>query len=207
MARIVAGRLDTEQEIEGARRGLAAIGVPLELIASFQVVDAGRHDLHPIGGDADHDRGTLHSSGGAWLGIAAGALAGAVLAGTLNWILVQSTWSFTLFWIAAGAGVGAYFGSLAGALLMTRDPDAREASPREPVSRRGGPMIAAQVGEDARLRVEVCSLMTRLGADRVEEAEGTIRGGEWVDFDPRLSPQPIGNDSQNRQQAAPAAPI
>ncbi|CAJ0683328.1 hypothetical protein R11007_00068 [Ralstonia holmesii] len=90
-----------------------------------------------------------------------------------------------LFSVVA-AGVGAYIGSLAGAMLATRD-EPNPAQPHDATlrTRHSGVLLAARVTPER--EAEAARILASAGGMDVEEAAGRWRNGEWVDFDP-LSP-------------------
>ncbi len=192
MAKIIAARFETQSETEGALTALLKAGIRRDKLSIFQVLPPGQHATHPAGGDALHDRGTRKSVRGAIAGIAAGAFAGA-LAGWLIADALYKNWNVgaLVLGTALGAAIGAYIGSLFGALVATRRPNPARASPEFPVSRKSGPLIAAEVGNDPERLAAACDVFVGMDALEVEAADGTIRDGDWVDFDPRLPPRII----------------
>ncbi|MCL4798761.1 MAG: hypothetical protein KJ025_04185 [Burkholderiales bacterium] len=192
MARIVAARFETGQEAEQAVAALAKAGIRRDKLASFEVLPAGQHALYPIGGDAAHDRGTRKSGRGAMAGAALGALAGMIAGWLIAEALVAGISPAELaLGTVAGAAVGAYVGSFVGALARTRRPNPARASTEEPVSRKSGPLVAAEVDEHPQQYAAACDVFVGLDAFEIEEADGRIRDGDWVDFDPRLPPHII----------------
>jgi len=192
MARIVAARFETGQEAEQAVAALAQAGIRRDKLASFDVLPPGQHAMHPLGGDAAHDRGTRKSGRGAMVGAALGALAGAITGGLIAGALAARTGPAELaLGVVAGAAVGAYVGAFVGALARTRRPNPAHASTEEPVSRKSGPLVAAEVDDDPQRYAAACDVLVGLDAFEIEEADGRIRDGDWVDFDPRLPPHII----------------
>ncbi|MDX1377044.1 MAG: hypothetical protein R3357_15870 [Burkholderiales bacterium] len=190
MARIVAGRFQTEQRAEEAVSALAEAGIGRDKLANFVVLPPGQHALHPLGGDAGHDRGTRKSPRGAALGIAGGVVVGALL----GWLIASAidlAQDMMVLAVLAGAAAGAYVGSFVGALAKTRAPNPNLASPEEPVSRKAGPLVAAEVGDHEQQFAAACDVLAGYDAFEIEQADGTIRDGDWVDFDPRLPPRII----------------
>jgi len=192
MTRIIAARFETERNAERAVDALAKAGIRRDKLANFQVLPPGQHALHPIGGDAAHDRGTRKSARGAVAGVAGGIVVGALL----GWLIAEALVTevdpgLMALGTVAGAAVGAYVGSLIGALARTRQPNPAMASTEEPVSRKSGPLVAAEVDEHSQQYSAACDVFVGLDAFEIEEADGTIRDGDWVDFDPRLPPRII----------------
>jgi hypothetical protein len=87
--------------------------------------------------------------------------------------------------LLAGLGIGAYTGSLMGALSQTRDGDERAATREHPVEQPGGPRIAVNVERPGTEPVAV-DLLERHGATEVSRAEGEWRDRTWRDYDPRV---------------------
>ena len=85
-----------------------------------------------------------------------------------------------------GLGIGAYTGSLAGA-VNSMGPDAEISGP-ENVPRPAGVRVAVNVAEP-KLRAEIIATFNRHHAKSIEEAEGTWREGAWADFDPIGAPR------------------
>jgi hypothetical protein len=48
--------------------------------------------------------------------------------------------------------------------------------------------MVAVAADDESLRERAIELLRAMGAYDIEQAEGTIRDGDWVDFDPVASP-------------------
>ena len=173
-ATIIAGRFDTFDQAEDARDRLEVAGFPRSSISVFFNNPPGRHDLTEVGGDEHADPQATSAGGGAVAGAAAGA-AGLGLAAAAT----------GPFGIAALAGVGAYVGALAGAVNATG-----HAQHDEPLRRPAGVMVAVQTGPAGR-EDEAIRVLRDVGADHVERAEGTLRDGDWSDFDPLATPRLI----------------
>ncbi len=212
MATIVAARFETEQEARRAMAALADAGIRRDKLTNFGVLPPGQHAMHPIGGDALHDRGTRKSGRGAAIGIAGGALLGAV-GGWLVGVALPFDAGALGFSSVVGAAVGAAIGSFIGALAGMRQPNASRATVAEPVSRKSGPLVAAEVGDHPEQHAAACDAFVGLDAFEIEEADGTIRNGDWIDFDPRIPPRVIvptqrsaaaNTISRRRRERAPA---
>jgi hypothetical protein len=86
-----------------------------------------------------------------------------------------------------GAADGAHASTLVGALNNMDEPDAHAAvrdsneTAADVQPRRAGVMLAVAVATPAEREYAIQILGTR--AQQVEEAEGTVQNGEWVDFD------------------------
>lgn len=173
MGHIIAGRLDVQEHAEELAEAIQGLGITRDKISVFYVNPDGQHHLLPMGGDKSTSPGAAQAGKGAWIGGGVGAAAGAAagsVAGPLG--------------AAAGAGVGAYTGSLAGAVSETGNEaeSSDKASGETPVDRKAGLHVAAEV--DSKTRQDVLTLIRQHDGDQLEEAEGQIEHGEWVDFDP-----------------------
>lgn len=92
------------------------------------------------------------------------------------------------------AGVGAYVGSLAGAMrgMDRRRSTVRQAhgAKQQGEGRPAGVMLAVNAqGERAG---EIAALLKQAGGQEVERAQGRWRAGKWEDFDPLDPPVPQG---------------
>ena len=85
---------------------------------------------------------------------------------------------------AAGLAVGAYTGSLHGAMNKLGDTPAAVETPPRPA----GVRLAVNVLPPS-TRDSVLATFRRHGAHSIEEAEGTWRDGTWVEFDPVTTPR------------------
>lgn len=196
MTLIVAARFTTFDAANSAAQRLIQTGVHEEALHVFYVNPPGAHDTYPAGGDQALDP---HTKGAPRKALGAAALLGAVGA-VLGGVLI-SVFADSIIPIVAGAGVGAYIGSLAGAM---RGMDPRRGSvqqahsrPRENEGRPAGVMLAVNVaGERAE---EIAALLVAAGGRQVERAQGRWRGGKWEDFDPLKPPVPQPAGMQGSQ--------
>ncbi len=186
MALIVAARFETFEAAKAAAISLMNAGISSDALHTFYVNPAGTHDAFPGGGDSVADPG---SEGGQY-----GAVGGAAIFGLLGaGIGMAVTYSFgvSALFIAGGAGIGAYVGSLLGAVykLGRAHPERSRAQSRiaqEHEGRPSGVMLAVHVEADQVERVSV--LLRDAGGVEVERARGQWRDGQWQDFDPLISP-------------------
>lgn len=181
MSTIIAGRLETQPQLENAIGELRRAGFSTEQIASFYVNPPGQHDAYPIGGDFDKSPGAEDTPKGAAGGVAAGAAAGLAATPAIG---------------PLGPLVGGYIGGLVGSLSQTKDSD-EGPNDEHPHEHRSGLMVAIAADDDA-LRHRAVDLLRSLGAADIELAEGTIENGDWVDFDPIAPPRLISNSAQWR---------
>jgi hypothetical protein len=185
MARIIAGRAETQAQADRAVEALRSAGFAASDITSFYLNPPGQHAQYPIGGDAHHDEGTKSAGTTATAGATIGGVTGAALGAAVG---AAAEPGITAIAGIAGAGVGAYVGSLAGGLTGTRGGNAERASVAEPVEREAGMMVAVRVegNEDAAIHA-----LRAQGVLDIERAAGEWRDSSWVDFDPRRTPQLI----------------
>jgi hypothetical protein len=203
MAGIVVTRVETQSLAERMLGALVQAGFARERIACFYVNPPGAHALHPGGGDAVHDEGSKETGRGALRGAGAGAVigvvAGAVLAAGSPIAPVAGIATGVVI-AAAGAAVGAYTGSFLAGVNAARSGSPQRAGRAEPVSRKAG-MLVAVAADDSPRRADALQVMRAQGGVEIELTQGTIRDGDWVDFEARLPPRVIGSDA-----ARPASP-
>jgi hypothetical protein len=179
MARIVAGRLSQAADVEATLKALSSQGFERSEFQSFYVNPGGQHGLYPIGGDAPSDEGAKRSGRGTLYGAAIGSVAGAVVG------YGASIPFDNAYLIVAGFAVGAYAGSLVGALSCMKGGDRGKATKTHPVERPAGQMIAVRVDRPG-TETRAVNTLNRYGARDIERTEGTWKAGDWKDFDPRV---------------------
>jgi hypothetical protein len=184
MSTIIAGHLETQLQVQEAISELKRAGFSPEQIASFYVNPPGQHDAYPIGGDFERSPGAEDTGKGAAAGVAIGAAAGLAVSPAIG---------------PLGPLVGGYVGGLVGSLVQTTDSDQDTAPNAPPHEHRSGLMVAV-AADDESLRERAIELLRSMGAYDIEQAEGTIMDGDWVDFDPVASPTliDIGNAPMRR---------
>jgi hypothetical protein len=189
MARIIAGRLKTEEHAERVMSDLRGRGIADRDMQTFYVGPAGQHAAHPIGGDAASDAGAKQVGFTAVAGAIMGAVVGVVIG-----VVVAYFFAFAL--PAAGAvvlvagGIGGYVGSLYGGLSGTKNPRKERDTEEHPVARRAGAMVAVHVTRPEHEQLAIATLEAH-GAVDVERAEGEWSDGEWRDFDPVKHGRPV----------------
>ncbi|MDB5798828.1 MAG: hypothetical protein JWP36_2730 [Paucimonas sp.] len=172
MQTIIAGRFDEQAESERAVRELARAGFSSNHISTFYVNPPGQHDTFPVGGDRDESQGAHEST----TGLAAGTTAGGAIGAAIGAATIPVTGPLGPI---TGAFVGAHIGNMAGSLGAMKDSD----ETNEPRPRLAGMMVAVGVNDDQQAaRAE--ELLRDLGAADVEQAQGTIENGDWIDFNP-----------------------
>lgn len=190
MTHIIAGRFQQQDQVEVATDQLVDAGFPRERISSFFVNPAGQHDLYPTDGkspgakDSDTGWAAGATTGGA-IGGAVG-LAGLPVAGPLS--------------PALGALVGAYTGSLIGTLSSMKERGESEGDDDENQApqRQSGMVVAVGTTTEQEERAAL-EVLQALGADQLEQAEGTIEEGDWIDFDPLVPPHLLNQDQPGQQ--------
>lgn len=183
MSRIIAGHFELQDQIQQARHALLAAGFGAERISAFYVNQPGQHDAYPIGGDQADSPGAKETPQGVAAGLTGGAIAGAAL-GAATAVVTGPAGP------AIGALVGAHVGSLYSFNKM-KPAGAPEAGGENAVPpRQAGMLIAVALDDDAEQQ-RALGVLQQLGAERIEQARGTIRDGDWSDFDPLAPPQPL----------------
>lgn len=187
MSLIIAARFATFDDANAAARRLMDAGVHEDAMHVFFVNPPGAHDTYTVGGDQAVDPGTKGAPR-KQLGTAAvlggiGAVAGGV---------IVSLFAESFIPIIAGAGLGAYVGSLAGAM---RGLDRKRDNVQQPHAaqtkgegRTSGVMLA--VNTDGERAQDIAAMLAAAGGHEVERAQGRWRNGTWEDFDPLKPPMP-----------------
>lgn len=185
MSLIVAARFEGFEAAKAAASRLATSGFPDWDIHTFYVNPAGEHGRFPYGGDRRSDPDAGRADMGAYLGAGGVGAVFAVFGGFVAAELSDSTAA-----ILAAAGVGAYLGSLFGALWVTGhgttlhghfNPDSHAEV------RQAGVMVAVRVRPQRELLA--CRILRDAGGADVEHANGRWRNNHWEDFDPLSLPQ------------------
>jgi hypothetical protein len=98
--------------------------------------------------------------------------------------------------------VGAYIGSLAGAMSHTRGGGKLAESEVPHESRDSGVLVAVHVSPDN--QHEAARVLREAGSLEVERAHGRWQHGRWADFDPTKDVEPIQSASSAGDSATPA---
>lgn len=182
MKTIIVGRYSQQEPALSAARELLRAGFPARETTLFYVNPQGQHDIFPGGGDEDESEGTHEASSGAVRGAVGGVGAGTLLGAATIPVLGPAG-------PLLGAAVGAYTGALVGALKHMEEADehaeaarpAGEPAAEEP-SRKAGVMLAVAITSPQQRNDAIDILGEH--AEEVEEAEGVIQDGDWIDFNP-----------------------
>jgi hypothetical protein len=171
MERIIAARFQTVGEADAAAASMSYI--ESADISIFHNNPPGQHGTLALGGDEDEDPSAAGAGkSAAATAVSAGAAAGAI--GALGGPVVA----------LAAAAVGAYTGSLVGALSGLGDHDDEP----QPAERRAGIMLSVRIAEPANEKRVIATLRAEGAAD-IEGAYGEWRDGGWSDFNPVAAPR------------------
>ncbi|HET7597065.1 MAG TPA: hypothetical protein VFK15_09045 [Burkholderiales bacterium] len=185
--RIIAGNFESGARATEAVEDLLHSRIAPDQVCVFFLNPPGQHASYPVGGDRNESPGSRQSDTGALKGAAVGGAVGlgvgaAAAAGTAVLGPIAAL---------AALGVGAYTGSLAGALSKSGRSAERDAGQTtKPEPRRAGMVVAIRVSDPAS-EARATEVLQRYGARDIERAEGTWRNGKWEDFDPLSTPQRI----------------
>lgn len=187
MSLIVAARFETFDAAEHAAAALMDAGVTHDALHTFFVNPPGAHDRYPMGGDMASDPDSEGAPYSAVGGAAAVGLVGALVGG-----VIAFTFTDSILPLVGGAGVGAYIGSLAGAMYSlgrARPRRTREQAVEAKVheGRKSGVLLAVHTSREHEQRV--ASILRAAGGVEVERAQGRWMNGRWEDFDPLVSPE------------------
>ncbi len=181
MTRIVAARFDTFEAAEQVAATLHGARFAPDAVSVFFVTQPGAHGNFPIGGDRTDDPAAKQSPKGAIIGAIGLGLVGLVVGFTIRYGLGISSWVLFVTTL-----LGAYIGSLLGALIATKHRRPVRAPGRPTGRRQAGVMTAVRVEADT--EGEAVRILRDAGGQDIEQADGQWRDGQWVDFDPVHSP-------------------
>src|SRR5262249_30512626 len=133
----------------------------------------------PVGGDSWSDEGAKEAGSGAMTGAFIGGAIG-LGAGIVGYIVFGE-----FIAMVAGLGLGAYVGSLVGALMKTHAGDPARATAEHPVERPSGHVVAIRC-DRAGCEERALQILRRHGARDTSVVEGNWQAGDWKDFDPRI---------------------
>ncbi len=120
-----------------------------------------------------------------------GALSGAAVGGAIGVAVALATLPVLGPMVAAAAlGVGAYGGSLYGVLGSMEDTDSRATEDSvmamQAAQHRQSGVLVAVVADDSVQQDTAQRILHSHGAHNIELREGSLVGGVWTDFNPRL---------------------
>ncbi|MFX1675822.1 hypothetical protein PWR63_26805 [Paraburkholderia sp. A2WS-5] len=190
MSLIVASRFTTFDHAEAAIDRLHNHGFVDEDLSLFYVNPGGQHARFAVGGDRYADPQSRWTSLGAGAGAAGGAILGLVCALVFSWLFLRSP-----LVLAVAAGVGAYVGTLLGALWQTRGggrgrpPDIGHDPDGTPKARESGVLVAVHVSPQT--QQNAAQVLEQAGGMEVERANGRWQNGQWADFDPTRTVEPM----------------
>lgn len=180
MSTIVAGHFQLQDEVALARRELVKAGFPEERISAFYVNQPGQHDLTPLGGDHLLSPGAKETPVGVVEGAATGGAVGLAV-GAATSVVTGPVGPIV------GGLVGAHVGSLFSFSKMKEAGESEEGGENMVEPRKSGMLVAVGLA-DAAEEPRALDVFRRLGAHHIERADGTVRDGDWVDFDPDSTP-------------------
>lgn len=184
MNTLIVGRFHQLSDAQSSSRELWRAGFLSREMSLLYVNPHGQHDIHPAGGDEDESPGTREAGPGAVRGAVGGIGAGALVG-------VATLPALGPAGPLLGAAVGAYAGALLGALKNMEKPDEHldQAEIAVDPSAAGEPrkpgVLLAVAAETPAKRARAIEILAQC-AQEVEEAQGTLRDGDWVDFNPLI---------------------
>lgn len=179
MSRILAGHFTLQDQIGRARSALVDAGFAPDRISAFYVNQPGQHDLYPLGGDEDKSPGAAETPVDVAKGMAGGGAVGAAIGAATAPVTGPAG-------PIVGALVGAHVGSLY-SLHGMKEADQPEHGHKPAAPRQAGMMLAVALEDDAQ-QARALAVLRELGAEQIEQADGTIVDGDWSDFDPLSEP-------------------
>ncbi|TCG04097.1 hypothetical protein BZM27_43365 [Paraburkholderia steynii] len=182
MSLIVAARFTTFPAAEAAAEQIFRAGFVEEDVSLFFVNPRGQHARYPVGGDCNSDAASTDAPRGAGIGVTIGAVAGAMIG-----VGIFTAFSAPLLVLAIATGVGAYIGSLIGAMYMTRDAGRSARVHYE--QRHSGVLLAVHVTPET--QQDAAHVLREAGGASIERASGRWQQGRWANFDPTQAPQPM----------------
>lgn len=183
-ATIIAGNFEDNTRATDAVKALIDRGAASTQVCVFFLNPPGQHAIYGIGG-RNESPGARQSDTGALKGAAVGGAAGLGLGAAA----AATTAALGPIAALAALGVGAYTGSLVGALSKSGTHAEREAGePKKPPPRHAGMVVAVNISEKM-TEERAIEVLREHGARDIERAKGTWRDGKWEDFDPSSAPQ------------------
>ena len=181
MSTIVAGHFQLQDEVDNARRELVHAGFPEDQISAFYLNQPGQHDLTPIGGDRIESPGAKETPEGIVQGAATGGAVG-VAVGAATSVVTGPVGPIV------GGLVGAHVGSLFSLAKMKDRGEHEEGGAENRYEPRKAGMLVAVAADQPEAEARALDVLRSLGSHHIERAKGTIRDGDWTDFDPLSLP-------------------
>jgi len=174
---IIAAQFDESAHADAAIHALRIeAGFTASDVTCMVLSAPGRNAAFPIGGDENKDAGASGGSSGALTGAAVGGVAGAITG-------VAAAALLGPIGAVATTAIGAYAGSLAGALDNMTDATTQGAASPRPA----GVMVMVHTLAPERRQAAI-DVLQRQGARGIEQAEGEWKDGTWTNFDPVMPP-------------------
>jgi hypothetical protein len=189
MTTIITGNFRQQDAAQQALSELAGAGFATAQTAAFFVNPPGQHARYPLGGDEDESSGTEDVAVGSASGAAVGGAIGVAVGIATLPVLGPGA-------AVAAAGVGAYAGSLYGALGNTDDKNnpvthaARAELSAGETPRKSGMLVAVAAPASAQ-QDSAARILRGHGATDIECTEGAIVAGDWTDFNPLTPLKPL----------------
>lgn len=184
MSLIVAGRFTTFAQAETAASRLFENGFLPEDVTLFFVNPRGQHARFPVGGDRFVDPQAARTPLGAGKGSVIGAAVGAALG-----VAIFTAFASPFVVLIAAAGIGAYVGSLLGAMTHTRGGGKVPGREVQREARDSGVLVAVHVSPDS--QQSAARVLRDSGSLEIERAHGKWQHGRWADFDPTKDVEPM----------------
>ncbi len=182
MSMIVTARFQEQAAAQSAAAALEADGFSSAKTATFYVGSPGQHDLYAIGGDEMESPGMEGATSAGAVGATVGGSVGLITGLATLPVLGPAA-------VVAGTGIGAWVGSLYGALEGSKDP-AKPDTDSAPLDvarveppRKSGMLVAVMVDTVAQ-QASARQVLSQSGGMDIGHAEGEIIARDWVDFDP-----------------------
>jgi hypothetical protein len=178
MTTIITGRFQLQSAADEALAALGLAGFDRMEVATFYVSPAGQQDQTASGSDDD----AAVDRKGDYNGALSGAAIGGALGTAMGLAVLERLGPGAA--VAAG-GVGAYVGSLLGAVGNMHDAIGTPAAIAMTAHlRRHSGMQVAAMAPGAAQQASAVSILRSYGATDIEKPDGNIVAGNWLDFDP-----------------------
>ncbi len=197
MKTIISGNFAQLPDAKQALADFSNAGFSLDQTTTFFVfpIEQGELQSHRSGDESGVDGPAQGAASGAAAGGAVGIAAGGAIGVAVGLAALPVLGPMAP---VAAAGVGAYVGSLSGALANMEDKDgAAPRAAREPLAdgeryRSPGTLVAVAVPDITQQDIAIAILRTH-GATDIERTAGTIAGGIWTGFDALAPFRPLAD--------------